>query len=916
MPDSFNQANTFNMKTQHSSPTNEAANDAAETRSFLYKGEHTREISFPLGGIGSGCIGLGGSGQLIDWEIFNRPNKGRPNGMSHFAVRAEKNGKVVDARILQGDLEAPYTGSLLGAANDDPLVGSYAGFGVGPWRETLCGMPHFKDHSFRGEYPFAWIDFADDSFPGRAELCAWSPFIPGNTEDSSLPAACFEVTLANDTSDTLDYTVLGALFNPFLTDTAQNRYSEENGIKQLIVSGGGDKEDLAYGDLTLSTDAEQTSYQEYWYHGRMCDDLEVYWNDLGTPGPLKNRTYPAGGKKNTGTLAAHVALQPGERKTVRFVITWNVPNRENDWQAGIEELCSKNRVKNRWKNWYATRWADSPESGAYAFDAYERVRADTAAFHRALFNSTLPPHVLEGVSANLSILKSPTCLRLEDGTFYGWEGSFIDHGSCQGSCTHVWNYNQALPFLFPALERSLRESHYNYSVDEHGGCYFRLMLPLGIRTKTVMRPCVDGQFGDVMKAYRDWKISGDTSWLASLWPVIKKSIEYAWSEKNPDRWDPDRTGVITGRQHHTLDKELFGPSAWLNGHYLGALKAAAEMAEVMDEPEFAGTCRDLFQKGKMWTDEHLFNGEYYGQQIKLNDRALLESFSTGVEEDPNNLWPDDAVKTYWSGEHGQIKYQIGEGCQIDMHLPQWYATLYGLGEVLDPDQTRQTLRALYKHNYKTSLRHFANPWRNYSVNDEAGMVICTWPEGTEKPIIPLPYNGETMDGFQWAAAAHMIMHGMVEEGLTVVKSLRSRYDGKKRNPWNEFECGSNYARSLASYGLLHAFSGFTFDTTRKMIGFHPITPGEFRCFWSLGHAWGEFSRNDTTAELSVLYGQLEIEELRMAAALIELKSGQETLAFSLQAEGTIRLKSPLVVTKAHPLRITCKQTKQEEETLL
>jgi uncharacterized protein (DUF608 family) len=873
---------------------------------FTYQGEYTREISFPLGGIGSGCIGLGGNGQLMDWEIFNRPNKGRPNGMSHFAVRAEKEGRVVDTRILQGDLQAPYQGSLLGAANNDPLIGAYAGFGVGPWRETLCGMPHFEQYSFRGEYPFAWITFEDDAFPGRAELRAWSPFIPGNAEDSSLPAACLEITLCNDTGDTLDYTLAGALFNPFSSETAENRFSETNGNQQLLLTAGGDQNDLAYGDLTLSTDAEECSHQEYWYHGRMCDELEVYWKDLTTPGPLKNRSYPPGGKKNTGLLAAHFSLRPGERKTVRFVITWNVPNRKNDWNPNIEALCRKNGVENRWKNWYATRWTDSRESGAYALGNYDRLRADTESFHRSLFNSTLPPAVLEGVSANLSILKSPTCLRLEDGMFYGWEGCLIDRGSCEGSCTHVWNYNQALPFLFPELERSLRESHYTHSVDEHGGCHFRLMLPLGIHATTdFIRPCVDGQCGDVMKAYRDWKISGDNAWLASLWPTIRKSVEYAWSDNNPDRWDPERRGVITGRQHHTLDKELFGPSAWLNGHYLGALKAAAEMAETMNEPEFSKTCLALFERGKAWTDEHLFNGEYYGQRVNLDDRERLESFSSGVEEDPENPRPDDAVKTYWSEEHGQIKYQIGEGCQIDMHLPQWYATLYGLGEVLDPDQTRQTLRALFTHNYKADMRNFANPWRNYSVNDEAGMVICTWPEGTEKPVIPIPYNGETMDGFQWAAAAHMIMHGMLEEGLTVVKSIRARYDGKKRNPWNEFECGSNYARSLASYALLHAYSGFTFDTTRKMIGFKPVVPGDFRCFWSLGHAWGELSQNDNTTHFSVLYGQLEVQEIQLAWTPVTVEANNRILSFQVNESGASILAHPLTLTSGD--KINCKR---------
>ena len=120
--------------------------------------------------------------------------------------------------------------------------------------------------------------------------------------------------------------------------------------------------------------------------------------------------------------------------------------------------------------------------------------------------------MLDAAAANLSILKSPTTLRLEDGTFYGWEGCHPNAGSCEGSCTHVWNYQQALPFLFPALERSMREADYAYNMDEAGGMSFRLSLPLGTHYSTE-RPCADGQFGNVLKLYRDWKLSGDTDWL-------------------------------------------------------------------------------------------------------------------------------------------------------------------------------------------------------------------------------------------------------------------------------------------------------------------------------------------------------------------------------------------------------------------
>lgn len=852
---------------------------------MIYREEMTSQISFPLGGIGSGCVGLGGNGRLLDWEIFNNPNKGSVNGMSHFAVKAEKNGVVMDARILNGDLQSPYTGCRE----------TYGGYGFGATRETLCGMPHFREHIFKGEYPFAWIDFEDKKFPGNVQLCGWSPLIPGNDTDSSLPIACFEITLSNTSKDQLDYSVVGVLANPFKNSKVFNRYSETKGVKQLLLGHGGNTEDFDYGDLCLSTDAEETSFQEYWFCGSWNDDLEVYWNDFTAPGKFCNRCYESGeNNRNTGLIAAHFRLSPGESRTVKFIISWNVPNRKNDWNSKADELAASNGVVNRWKNWYATRWNDSADSGRYAVNNYKKLHDDTLLFHDSLFASSLPEEVLDGVSANISILKSPTCVRLEDGTFYGWEGAASHAGSCEGSCTHVWNYAQALPFLFPALERSMRASHYKYSVDENGGCHFRLMLPPGIKAmKDFQRPCVDGQFGDIMKAWRDWKISGDTEWLKEHWAAIKKSLQYAWNDKNYDHWDPEKTGVITGRQHHTLDMELFGPSAWLNGHYLGALKATAGMADALNETDFARECREIFARGKAWTDEHLFNGEYYFHKVDLKDREMLKRFSHGDK--------DFAEDMYWDKEHGEIKYQIGNGCEIDMHLPQWYASLYGLGELLDPVKTKKTLKALFKYNFRESMRDVANQWRNYCVNDESGVQMCIWPEQEEKPVIPIPYASETMHGFEWAAACHMIMNGMVEEGMKIVKSIRGRYDGKKRNPWNEFECGSNYARSMASYALLNAFSGFKYDMTKGFIGFAPVPKDkEFRCFWSLGTVWGVFSKTEKKETISIKYGELKIKELQLPSLSEKLEHQNKELEFSI-VNDRIMLKKSITICAGEEL---------------
>jgi len=523
-------------------------------------------------------------------------------------------------------------------------------------------------------------------------------------------------------------------------------------------------------------------------------------------------------------------------------------------------------------------------------------------FKETLFASDLPEAALEAVSANLSVLKSPTVMRLEDGTFYGFEGCHASAGCCEGSCTHVWNYAQALPFLFPRLERSMRETDYAYNEGPDGAMSFRLQLPLGVE-RWGFRPCADGQFGGVMKAYRDWKVCGDTEWLRNLWPAIKKSIEFAWAETNEDRWDPDKRGVLTGRQHHTLDMELFGPNAWLTGFYLGALKAGAEMAEALGEVDTAAEYRALFEKGKAWADAHLFNGEYYHQLIDLKDKSILEQFEAGSASMHGR-----AVEAYWDEEHGEIKYQIGEGCEIDQVLAQWHANLYGLGEIFDPEQTKQALASIFRYNFHKPLRDYYNPCRIYALNDEGGLVIAHWPEGRYKPMIPLPYSQETQNGYEYAAAIQMIQSGLVEEGMTAIAAIRERYDGEKRNPWNEFECGSNYARSMASYALLHAFAGFKFDMVRGMMGFDPVLAkeGRFRCFWSLDAGWGEFEMAPGWAEVRVLHGALNLQVLDLPqtaerSVRAVMLDGAE-VPFT-QHGGEIHFASPVCIEEGQMMRV-------------
>ena len=857
---------------------------------FTYENDHAREISFPLGGIGTGSIGLSGSGRLIDWEIFNRPDKGSTNGFSHFAIRAERDGVVIDARILNG----PYQGSLTG----DYTAAPFRNFGFGARRESLAGLPHFCSCRFEGTFPVARLVMRDPHFPGEVEILAFNPLIPMDERSSGLPVAMFEIKVRNTSDAPTTFTLVQVVQNPNLPSAAPTFDLADSHALFVFASDMADPGSTDYGELAFGTDAAGANGQHAWYRGNWFDSLEVYWSELRRPGPFKDRRYPdrAEAAADHALIAARLPAPAFGKVSARFAIAWYYPNCRKYWATNNGLLAAPNDVPDTWRNFYATQWPSAKAVASYALAEWDRLYRSTALFRDTLYASTLPHSVLDAVAANISILKSPTVLRLHDGTFYGWEGCHPNAGSCEGSCTHVWNYQQALPFLFPRLERSMRDADFRHNQDPIGGMAFRLQLPLGIGTSDE-RPCADGQFGGVMKAYRDWKISGDTEWLREIWPAVKTSVEYAWHPDNLDRWDPDQTGVLWGRQHHTLDMELFGPSSWLCGFYLGALKAGAEIASHLGDEETASLFGRIYERGREWVNSHLFNGHYFYQQIDLSDRSALAPFTRSRN---SRIVKGSIYDLYWDDEHGELKYQIGEGCIIDQVLAQWHANLYQLGELFDSNKTSTALRSILRHNHCKNLGEVGNPCRVFGIEGEAGTIICAWPDDVRRPAVPIPYAQETMHGYEYAFGSTLMQYGMVREGVSVFKAVRDRYDGRSRNPWNEIECGSNYARSMASYGGLLVLSGFTFDLVHGEIGFAPkIRSGEgFRSFWSAGESWGEVLFARGQADLVVHHGQLALQRLGLpmtsAASVRASLNGHPTDVTAEQ--NAVRFPAPLALT--------------------
>ncbi len=789
----------------------------------VFAGDALREIAFPLGGIGTGCISLGGRGQLRDWEIFNRPNQGYRPVFAFATLRAETADGSVVTKVVESPTLRPFS-----SAHGSP-------------RANGEGFPHMESNAFRGEYPFAWLEFQDSAVPLRVSLEAFNPFIPLNDFDSGLPVAILTYRIENTTDGPVKALLVWTMENvigysgtggPHRSDFGGNRntFRSADGLNGMVMDSTKQPADSPrFGSVVLATPWSDVTYAGDLGPGGF-NTGHVFWDFVSCQGKFddKDLAEPTeDGKTAVCALGAKMELAPGESAEVPFLIAWSFPNyalaqRRRDEAEGEKPP--------QWRNYYATQFEDAWAAARYVNDNLGRLREETAKYHSALFSSTLPAHVLDAASSQTSTLKTCTCLRLEDGTFYGFEGCSPNVGCCPGSCTHVWNYQQALPFLFPALERSMRSADYKCNLrEEDGRMCFRIGLPLGT-SHWGFHAAADGQLGGIIKTYRDWLICGDDDWLRQVWPRVRKALAYCWEE-----WDKDRDGLAEGIQHNTYDIELQGPNPLIGAFYMGALRAAEEMARYLGEDEQADEYREIFEKGSAKTDEVLFNGEYYVQKY-----------------DPEKV----------------ATQQFGDGCLSDQMLGQWIAAICELGYLFEPENVRSALRSVFRYNWLPSLTDHANPQRIYATNDEAGLLMCTWPRGN-RPLIPTMYCDEVWTGIEYQAASHLIMEGMVEEGLCIVKGARDRHDGLARNPWDEPECGSHYARAMSSWGLILALSGYFYNASEGLMQFSPrVSAEDFQTFWSNDSAWGTFAQKiegpAAQVRLEVSHGKQNLKVLRLS----------------------------------------------------
>lgn len=785
-----------------------------------YRGEYLNHVAFPLGGIGAGMICLEGTGTLSHVSLRGRPDIFHEPMM--FAALCVK-GQPNIARMLEGPVR-PWKLYF-------PWDDKHAGAGNGGSGKTY-GLPRCADAGFVARFPFATVQLADPKLPLAIEITGWSPFIPGNADDSSLPVAALEYRFANTTARPVEAVFSFHAQNfmalrPWGPGTAGLADSAvlatENGF--VLWKAAVNDRPWDQGAFSAAVDDPTVRVNCAWFRGGWFDPLTVLWKTVQSGAAPQAGPLAAGEPSSGGSLYVPFVLAPAETRTITVRLAWHVPQTDLSYgkaPATGDAACAC--AGERHVPWYAGRFADIEAVNAYWRAEYDRLRAASAAFADCFYDTDLPPEVIEAVAANLTILKSPTVLRQADGRLWAWEGCFDAAGCCAGSCTHVWNYAQALPHLFPDLERTLRETEFGPNQDEAGHQVFRAALPI----RPVMHDfhaAADGQLGGIMKVHREWRISGDTEWLRRLWPAVRQSLHYCI-----ETWDPDHRGALFEPHHNTYDIEFWGPDGMCTSFYLGALRAAIAMAQAVGDD--AALYEELLEKGRAFMETELWDGEYFVQQViwqglRAPDPTQAQSFHTYYSPEALAILQGEGPK-----------YQYGRGCLADGVLGAWLAACCGVPGFLDPAKTAGHVRSVYRYNFRADLAEHVNPQRpTYAVGHEAGLVLCTWPKGDE-PTLPMVYSNEVWTGFEYQVAAHLMMCGSVAEGLAIVRAARSRYDGRVRNPFDEYECGHWYARAMSSYALLQGLTGARYDAVEKTLYLRPAIAGDFRAFFCTATGYG------------------------------------------------------------------------------
>ena len=483
----------------------------------------------------------------------------------------------------------------------------------------------------------------------------------------------------------------------------------------------------------------------------------------------------------TGALASSVKLAPGQKVELRFTLSWYFPH----------HLTTDGREMG---HMYATWYRDAADVNRFLCDHYDEHRAATETFAHTLADTSLGDAMAFSWSSQLSSLISNTWWT-KDGSYAIWEGL----GCCGLSTTDV-DYQGSFPViaLFPELKLSQMKqiiAHQN----NLGQVPHTYAGDVGRVDAGFARVDMNPQF--VMMVYRDFLWTGDTDYLAFMWPHIVKAMAFTQSLDTDGDGLPDRDTAI-----QTYDQwRMRGTPAYIASLWIGALRAAVQIARAANKSDEAKHWSDQLAKASASFDEKLFNGEYY------------------------SLWVD-----------GKIRDEL---CMTDQISGEWFTSLIGLPATTSKDNLNHAVQSIFKYNF----------------NPEFGLHNATAPKrGADLLALNNLQAGGLWSGIEFAFASFLMDHGRYADGVKIVEAIHRRYLRAGR-PWSHVECGGHYSRAMSSWATLLAATGFKPDIPNKSVAINPAVPGDFHAPWVTSTGFGTIRRQGGALSIHCAYGTFDLK---------------------------------------------------------
>lgn len=720
-----------------------------------------------LGGIGTGCFEIRQDGGFAQWTIYN--NWPQFPGERFTFERKDALFFVLWVRV---GLEDPRL--ILLQIEDGKNVAALAEHEAQYMFPWISGVDHIR---YRASVPFADLDFEQEGLPLRIRLRAWSPFIPGNADDSALPAACFDFEVESDTDETVDLQVLMTMRNGVGYDQEGRIYAHrriQDGDFSAVVMENGqlDPEAATTGTVCMTSLDENSTAYAGWehphpYYERLLREYPMPEVD-DTDG--RNGTDKETGKRKAdprcfATIGrAGTLTERGDRLRHSFVLTWHFPNLygrpvvDND-----PDFSTANpHGHDGWEgHHYATRFEHAEAAARYVTEQRERLLQESTDFHRCFFDSSLPSYVLDQINSQLNTFRTSSWFT-QTGLFGIIEG-LSPHKPFAGiATTDVAMYGQiATSLLFPALDRVTVDSWRKFQQDSGIVAHSVMCNSQKIPSTEVNGHRLDMPAQFVFQALRAALWNGDADWLEAVWPDAKRALAYVLRERdaNGDLL-PDMEGIMCSYDNFPM----FGVAPFVASQWLAAVALSLKVAEKLDDTDFQEEYRTILIKGSEAFEARTWNGSYF------------QLYSDPQDSDPRGH----------------------EGCLADQLVGEGVARQLGIDDLVDSGKTKTALHSILTLNYR----------------ENQGLRNCQWPgDAFLRDIGPDTWVDQAntcWSGVELNLAAQLYHHGMHGEAETIIRNVDERHR-RWGLYWDHQEFGGHYFRPMSALGIPNAFLGLSFD---------------------------------------------------------------------------------------------------------